>query len=175
MQLRVWFFLLLIIPCFADPCVHSQTATLLSHTVIAPAPPDSIHWQKAIGRFTNTSYPSYFLGTDQNGYIYDVQQRSNCSIQVPARYYERSRAFTYPGDQYAGLVASQMTRIVWLANPLNWGGSLCNEWGVEVINGNRGAHELHMVDLDGDGKLDVLASGSEVPTDIKIGFLGLPG
>jgi hypothetical protein len=172
MKLHVKCFRILMISWFAVPCVQGQTAQLLAHTVISAAPPDSIHWEKAIGNFTSTAYPSYFLGTDQNGYIYDTQKGSNCSLGVPATYYERSRAFTYPGDKYAGLVASQFTRIVWLANPLNWGGSLCNDWPILTINPNRGAHELHMVDLDGDGKLDVLASGAAVPSDITTAFLG---
>ncbi len=172
MQLRVCLFRILMLPFFIVPCVHGQTAQLLTHTVLSPAPPDSVHWEKAIGNFTSTTYPSYFLGTDKNGYVYDNQKGSNCSIGVPAQYYERSRTFTYPGDQYAGLIASQFTRIVWLANPLNWGGSLCNGWAVVTITGNRGGHELHLVDLDGDGKLDVLASGSDVPTDIETAFLG---
>jgi hypothetical protein len=54
---------------------------------------------------------------------------------------------------------------------LNYGGSLCGDWGVQTINPNRGAHTLHVVDLDGDGKMDVLASGGEYPTVTKTGFI----
>jgi hypothetical protein len=153
--------------------VQGQTATLLSHSVIDPQPPDPIHYEKSVGNFTSTSYPSFFLGTGDsgNGYIYDTQTGTNCAIGIPAEYFERSRPFTYPGDSYAGVIASLYTNVSWLENPLNWGGSLCNDWPSFTINPNRGSHELHLVDLDGDGKLDVLASGAEFPTEYTVGFI----
>jgi hypothetical protein len=153
------------------PAIQGQTATVLSHSVIVAQPPDAIHYEKAIGNFTSTSYPSYFLGTGVNGYVYDTQKGTNCSLGIPAEYYERSRAFTYPGDTYSGVIASLYTSVDWLENPLNWGSSLCDDWQVQPINPNRGAHELHLVDLDGDGQLDVLASGSEYPTLYATGFM----
>lgn len=145
--------------------MHGQTATVLSHTVISAAPPDAVHYEKSIADFTSTSYPSFFLGTDSNGYIYDTQTGHNCSVGIPAKYYERSRSFTYPGDKYAGVIVSLYTSIAWLENPLNWGGSLCGGWPIQTINPNRGAHDLHVLDLDGDGKLDVVASGAQFPAD----------
>jgi hypothetical protein len=153
--------------------IHAQTATLISHSVIVAQPPDPIHFEKAIGNFTSTSYPSFFLGTGDagNGYIYDTQTGTTCALGIPAEYYERSRPFTYTGDTYAGVIASLFTSIAWLENPLNWGGSLCGGWPAFTIIANRGAHELHLVDLDGDGKLDVLVSGSEFPTDITKGAI----
>jgi hypothetical protein len=153
--------------------MQGQTATLLTHTIISAQPPDPIHYEKAIGNFTSTSYPSFFLGTGNtgNGYIYDTQTGRNCSIGVPGEYYERSRTFTYTGDPYAGVIASLYTNVAWVANPLNWGGSLCGGWQIEPINPNRGAHELRLYDLDGDGKLDVLASGTEFPADLTNGFI----
>ena len=54
------------------PAVYGQTANLLAHSVIVANPPDSIHFEKAIGNFTSTSHPSYFLGTSNNGYTYDL-------------------------------------------------------------------------------------------------------
>lgn len=151
--------------------LNSQTAQLLSHTVITANPPDSTQYEKTIGNFTNPSYPSYFLGTDSNGYVYDTTTGQNCSLGVSAEYYERSRAFTYPGDQYAGVIASLYTSVAWLENPLNWGGSLCGGWQVQPINSSRGAHDLHIADLDGDGKLDVIGSGSQFPSNISKGFI----
>lgn len=153
--------------------IHAQTATLISHSVIVAQPPDPIHYEKAIGNFTSTSYPSFFLGTGDagNGYIYDTQTGTNCSLGIPGKYYERSRPFTYSGDTYAGVIASLYTSIAWLANPLNWGGSLCSGWPATTINPSRGAHELHLVDLDGDGKLDVLTSGTSFPNVITTAFI----
>jgi hypothetical protein len=155
------------------PALQAQTAKVLSHTVIVAQPPDPIHYEKSIGNYTSTTYPSFFLGTGNsgNGYIYDTQTGKNCSVGMPGYYYERSRTFTYPGDKYAGVIASVFTSVVWLTNPLNYGGSLCGGWGVQTINPNRGAHTLHVVDLDGDGKMDVLASGGEYPTVTRTGFI----
>jgi hypothetical protein len=153
--------------------LQAQTAKVLNHTVIVAQPPDPIHYEKAIGNYTSTTYPSFFLGTGNsgNGYIYDTQTGKNCSVGVPGYYYERARTFTYPGDKYAGVIASLFTSVAWLENPLNYGGSLCGDWGVQTINPDRGAHTLHVVDLDGDGKMDVLASGGEYPTVTKTGFI----
>jgi hypothetical protein len=154
------------------PAGYSQTANVLSHSVIVAHPPDSVHFEKAIGNFTSPSYPSYFLGTSSNGYVYDINSGQNCSLGVPASYYERSRPYTFPGDKYAGVIASLETSTVWLENPLNVaGGNLCNGWHVQEINPARGAHELHVVDLDGDGKMDVLASGEQAPDIVTAGFL----
>jgi hypothetical protein len=155
------------------PVVQAQTATLVSHTIIVAQPPDPIHFEKAIGNFTSTSYPSFFLGTGSggNGYIYDTQTGQSCSIGHPAEYYERARTFTYPGDKYAGVIASLSTSVAWLENPVNYGGALCGDWGVQPINPNRAGHTLRLADLDGDGKLDVLASGAEFPTKYTTGFL----
>jgi hypothetical protein len=141
--------------------------------VIVAQPPDPIHYEKSIGNYTSTTYPSFFLGTGNsgNGYIYDTQTGKNCAVGMPGYYYERSRTFTFPGDKYAGVIASLFTSVAWLENPLNYGGSLCGDWGVQIINPNRGAHTLHVVDLDGDGKMDVLASGGEYPTVTKTGFI----
>jgi hypothetical protein len=157
----------------AVPWLQAQTANVLSHTVIVAQPPDPIHYEKAIGNYTSTTYPSFFLGTGNsgNGYIYDTQTGKNCSVGIPGYYYERSRTFTYPGDTYAGVIASLFTSVAWLENPLNYGGSLCGGWGTQTINPNRGAHTLHVVDLDGDGKMDVLASGGEYPTVYTTGFI----
>lgn len=153
------------------PELQGQTATVLSHVVISAQPPDQTRYEKAVGNFTSTSYPSFFLGTNSAGYVYDTQTGKNCSLDVSAEYYERARSFTYPGDKYAGVVASLYTSVAWLENPLNWGASVCGGWPAQTINPNRGAHELHMVDLDGDGKLDVLASGTQFPSDITSGFI----
>jgi hypothetical protein len=167
---KLWMLSVTFLP-FVMPAAQSQTADILSHSVIVANPPDSVHFEKSIGNFTSTSYPSYFLGTSSNGYIYDINTGKNCSVGVPGSYYERARAFTYPGDKYAGVIASLETSTVWLENPLNGGGNLCNGWHAQVINPNYGAHDMHLVDLDGDGKMDVVASGQQIPDNRLKGWL----
>jgi len=153
--------------------LHGQTAKVLSHTLIVAQPPDPVHFEKSIGNFTSTTYPSFFLGTGSggNGYIYDTQTGTSCSIGHPGEYYEKSRTFTYPGDKYAGVIVALSTSVAWLENPLNYGGSLCGDWGVQPINPNRAGHTIRLADFDGDGKLDVLASGGEFPTKYTTGFI----
>jgi hypothetical protein len=60
------------------PSIRGQIATLRSHSVIVAQPPDPIHFEKAIGNFTSTSYPSFFLGTGDagNGHIYSAVRSS---------------------------------------------------------------------------------------------------
>ena len=152
--------------------LQGQTAIVLSHSVIVANPPDATHFEKAIGNFTSTTYPSFFLGTGGtgNGYIYDTQTGKSFSV-MPDNYYERSRTFTYPGDKYAGVIVGLNTSIAWLENPANWGGSLCGGWGFQTINPNFNGHTLKLADIDGDGKLDVLASGIEYPSPRSTGFI----
>jgi hypothetical protein len=146
-----------------------QTVNILSHSVIDANPPDSVRFERAAGNFTSTSYPSFFLGTDSNGYLYDANTGENCSIDVAGYYFESARPFTWGTDQYAGVIAGINGSTVWLENPLNWGDSVCNGWQVQLINPDHG-HELHVVDLDGDGKMDVLASGRYFPVR-RTGFM----
>jgi hypothetical protein len=153
------------------PAAYSQTANILSSKVIVADPPNSIHFEKSIGNFTSTTYPSYFLGTNESGYIFDTTTGQNCSVGVSAQYYERSRTYTYPGDKYAGVIASLEYSTVWLENPLNVGKSLCGGWNPQVVNPSLGAHDMRLADFDGDGKMDVLASGQYIPDNRTTGFM----
>ena len=75
----------------------AQMAQLLSHLLITSAPPDSIRYEKAIGNFTSTEYPSYFLGTDSNSYIFDTQTGQSCSLDVPGQVLRGRAAIQAPG------------------------------------------------------------------------------
>jgi hypothetical protein len=167
---HAWTFLAAI-ACLVLPPAESQTANILSHSEIVANPPDTVHFEKSIGNFTSAAYPSYFLGTSSNGYIYDTRTGQACSLGVPGYYYERSKPFTWGTDKYPGLIVSLETSTVWLESPVNGGGNICNGWHVQEINPNRGAHELHVADLDGDGKMDVVASGQQIPNDHLTGWI----
>jgi hypothetical protein len=49
---------------------------------------------------------------------------------------------------------------VWYINPLNRGGDPTQPWSGEVINPNAGCHDLHIVDVDDDGKPDIVCSAA---------------
>jgi hypothetical protein len=80
------------------------------------------------------------------------------TIDPAGDFYERARPFLYPDDTYPGVMASRSGQLVWYYNPLNWGGDPTQPWPMEVINPNAGCHDLHIVDLDGNGLPDVVCS-----------------
>ena len=128
--------------------------------VVDSSPPDGEHLEKAIGYFTSTGYPSYYLGTDQSGYIYDTVSHSQITVDNDGFHYERAKAFTYPGDSYAGIIASVGGQTIWYQNPANGnGGDPTQPWGKQSIL-NAWCHDLRIEDIDGDGKQDVLCSAT---------------
>ena len=82
------------------------------------------------------------------------------TIDPSGDFYERSRAFLYPGDTYPGIMASRSGQLVWYYNPLNWGGDPTQPWPMQIINPNAGCHDLHIVDVDGDGLPDIVCSAT---------------
>jgi hypothetical protein len=147
-------------------------AVAFGHTVqdfiIDPSPPGG-PIERAIGYFTSTTAPSVVLGSGSGHggpggfYLYrssgDLSGPWTMSIIDPSGdAYERARPFLFPGDTYPGLVASRDGQLVWYANPLNWGSDPTQLWPMVVINPNAGCHDLHIVDLDADGKQDIACS-----------------
>jgi hypothetical protein len=125
--------------------------------------------EKALDYFTSPAFPSVIIGNGRGGvYLYrsltgqlpGPWQRSIIAEQGSA--YERSRPIKFPGDTYPGLVASIGNQIVWFENPMNYGNSaaVSRPWPVHVINPDHGCHDIRLEDLDGDGKIDVICSGS---------------
>lgn len=139
---------------------HAQTAVVKRHT-IAANPPDTLHLEKAIGHFTSPDYPSYYLGTSSAGYIYDTKKKITITVDRDGNHYERARAFTYPGDAYAGVIASVDDRTVWYQNPANRGGDPAQAWSKQVVLHSY-CHDLRITDIDGDGKQDVVCSGTNL-------------
>jgi hypothetical protein len=136
-------------------------------SIIDPAPPDAQHLEKAIGYFTSPNYPSFYLGTDAGGYIYDTNTGSMINIDQDGFHYERARPFTYPGDTYAGIIASVNRQTIWYQNPANWdGGDPTQQWGKQSVV-STWCHDLRIEDIDGDGKEDVVCSGTNTQGDTQ--------
>jgi hypothetical protein len=79
--------------------------------------------------------------------------------------YERSRSVTFPGDSFPSLVASCDDQIILLNNPANTGGDPTGTWSKTILNSAAGAHDIRLADIDGDGKIDIICSASDVLGD----------
>jgi len=137
--------------------------------------------EKVVGYFTSTTLPSVVVGFQPNNSQGGLYLFTSTTGQLTGPYqptalvaagdaYERAVAFTYPGDTYPGIIASiepsgaSNHQIIWYRNPANSGGNPLDpkQWGVQVINPSHGCHDLRLIDMDGDGKLDVVCSSSLV-------------
>jgi hypothetical protein len=136
--------------------------------IIDPSPP-AAPLEKAVDYFTSTTIPSVVLGSSTAAggpggfYLYQSSGDlpgpwTKSTIDPSGDAYERARPFLFPGDTYPGVIVSRDGQLVWYANPLNWGGDPTQPWFMIVINPDAGCHDLRIVDLDGDGKQDILCS-----------------
>jgi hypothetical protein len=141
--------------------VYAQQA-IVQQQVIVENPPDAMHLEKAIGNFTSPDYPAYYLGTSSGGYIYDTKKQITIAVDQDGNHYERARAFTYPGDVYAGIVASVAGETIWYQNPANRnGGDATQPWDKQIVLHSY-CHDLRIADIDGDGKQDIVCSGTNL-------------
>ena len=125
---------------------------------IVDYPPGALY-EKAIGYFTSTSYPSYFLGTSSGAWIYDTQRGITITVASTGFHYEHAAPFYANGATYPDIIASVDDTLVRYVNPANGG---ANSWGRVVMNPSSGCHDLVVADLDGDSRLDVSQARKDV-------------
>jgi hypothetical protein len=91
--------------------------------------------EKVVGFFSSGSVPSYILGQGEvNGspggmYLYTSADGlhgpfTKATIAPQGTFYERSKAYKYPGDAYPGVIASVDTKLVWYLSPKHWGANV---------------------------------------------------
>jgi hypothetical protein len=128
---------------------------------------------KTIGFFTSKTMPSVVSGTGRGLYLYTSSSGElsgpwvKSTIDPVGEFYEQSAAFLKAGDTYPGVVVSrsrqsagQPYQLVRYSNPMNRGGDPSQPWPMEIINPSAGCHELRVGDVDGDGLLDIVCSGT---------------
>ena len=151
----------------ATTAVSAQT--IATDVVIDDHLPEGESLEKAIDYFTSNKLPSVVVGNGRAGlYLYrsksgELQgpwQRS--TIVAKGGAYERARPLKFPADAYPNVVASIGNKIIWFENPLNRGqpGAVTRPWRTHVVNPDHGCHDIRTEDLDGDGKVDIICSGS---------------
>jgi hypothetical protein len=132
-------------------------------------PPGSdvnVTYEKTIGLFTSKTIPSVVLGTGRGLYLYTSSSGElsgpwvRSTIDAVGEFYESSAALLKAGDAYPGVVVSRSRQIVWYSNPMNRGGDPSQPWPMQIINPNAGCHDLHLADVDQDGRLDVVCSAT---------------
>ena len=132
---------------------------------VVDANPVAAPLEKTIGYYTSTSLPSVAVGSGGIGmYLYissgDLSGPWSQSVIDPnGDFYERARPFQNPDDAFPNIVASRSGQLVLYQNPLNSGGDPTQPWPMFVI-ANNWCHDIRVVDLDGDGKPDIICSAT---------------
>jgi hypothetical protein len=80
------------------------------------------------------------------------------TINPGGNYYERSKAYSVPGDAWPSVVVSELVDTALYRNPMNTGGDPTQPWPKIIVNPSRGCHDMKIADIDGDGYLDLVCS-----------------
>jgi hypothetical protein len=145
-------------------------AQSVQNFIIDPVPPVA-PLEVTVNYFTSATTPSVVLGSSTfdggPGGYYLYQSANDLSgpwtmttIDPFGDAYEITRAFTWRGDAFPGVIASRSGQVVWYFNPKNWGGDPTQPWPMEVINPNAPCHDMRIVDVDQDGLPDVVCSST---------------
>jgi hypothetical protein len=144
------------------------SAQSVENFIVDPAPP-AAPLEVTVDYFTSATTPSVVLGSSSfdggpgGYYLYQSAHDLNgpwtvTTIDPVGDAYEITRAFTWPGDAFPGVMASRSGQLVWYFNPMNWGGDPTQPWPMEVINPDARCHDMWIVDVDQDGLPDVVCS-----------------
>jgi hypothetical protein len=164
------------LPIQVVPAKHGGNVNVTT-VIVDLQPPDSTtigYLEKAIGHFTNAPSPSIIIVEVNCSSVRLYQNFSPLSgawapttLNVGAignpqwpYCYERARPIKFAGDTYDNLVLSTGDTVSILLNPANSGQDATTAQWQRVIITNRGSHDIKIADIDGDGKLDIIASGS---------------
>jgi hypothetical protein len=166
--------LTLVVLLLTHAVVHAQATKIVVDPTPGGSPCTGDVLNPSIGFFTSTTVPSIIVGrgeyicTAQGGMFLSYSTGSIngpwhvSTIEPNGDHYERAMPFTYKSDTYPGIITSEGSGQVtkWFYNPLNWRGNPTQPWPSEVI-ANAPCHDMHVADIDGDGRLDVVCSSTE--------------
>jgi hypothetical protein len=145
-------------------------AQSVQNFIIDPVPP-AAPLEVTVDYFTSATVPSVVVGSSSfdggpgGYYLYQSANDLNgpwtrTTIDPEGDAYEITRAYTWPGDEFPGVMASRSGQLVWYYNPKNWGGDPTQPWPMQVINPNAPCHDMLIVDFDQDGLPDVVCSST---------------
>ncbi|HZU88303.1 MAG TPA: VCBS repeat-containing protein, partial [Stellaceae bacterium] len=141
------------------------------HFVIDPNPASNNTLEKALVDIDGDGRLDAVLGEGLGGGLYWYRAPASGNPADPwtkhkiaaGSFYEDIAVADVNGDGAPDLIASANDQLVWFENPRGRGGNPATDpWPMHVIRKSGGAHVIRLADIDGDGKMDIVVSSSEV-------------